>query len=116
MSMVPSAARASLSDLSKASEAAAPLGQQLITGKKVQTPRDGPSAWLEAGRAQSTAGYLDAVHTGLNELATIIRVADTTMQAIGEQLVAMHGQLEQAQKYPAGDPAREQLISSANGT
>jgi hypothetical protein len=37
------------------------------------------------------------------------------MQAIGEHLATMQGQLEQAQKYPAPSPIREQLISNANG-
>lgn len=116
MSMIPSAARASLKDLSQAGKTAARLGQQLTTGKKVQAAQDDPSTWLQARRAQSAAGYLDAIHTGLNEVATNIRVADTTMQAIGEHLAAMQGQLEQAQKYPAGDPVRQQLISGSNGT
>jgi len=88
----------------------------LITGKKVQKPQDGAFTWLQAGRAQSTATYLDAIHTGLNELAMNIRVAATTMQAIGEHLATMQAQLEQALKYPAADPIREQLISNSNGT
>jgi len=116
MSTVTSAVKGSLRDISKASQAASRLGQQLITGKKVQKPQDDPSAWLQAGRAKSAAGYLNAIHTGLNELATNIRVADTTMQAIGKLLTVMQGQLEQARKYPAGDPARQQLISDSNGT
>jgi flagellin len=115
MSMATSAIKGSLRDVSKAGQAATRLGQQLTTGKKVQTPQDGAFTWLEAGRAQSTAGYLDAIHTGLNEVATNIRVAATTMQAIGELMGTMQGQLRQAQKYPAGDPIRQQLISDANG-
>lgn len=116
MSMTTTAVSGSLRDISKAKEAATRLGQQLITGKKVQRAQDDPSAWLEAGRAQSAAGYLDAIHTGLIELETNLQGADTTMQAIGELLATMQGQLEQAQKYPAADPFREQLISNANGT
>jgi hypothetical protein len=115
MSTIPSSARGSLRDLSQASEAATRLGQQLTTGKKVRTPKDDPATWLQAGRAQSTAGYLDAIHTGLNELATNIRVANTTMQAIGSHLSTMKSQLEQALKYPAGDSTRQQLITNADG-
>ena len=110
------AVQGALRDVSKASNAASKLGQQLITGKKVAAAQDGPGAWLEAGRAQSTAGLLDAIHTGLNELATNISVADTTMQAIGKLLSTMQGEIEQAQKYTPGDPIRRQLISDANGT
>lgn len=116
MSTATSGVKGSLGDVNRTSQAAMRLGHQLITGKKIQTPQDGPSAWLEAGRAQSAAGYLDAIHTGLNELATNIRVAGTTMQAIGELLGVMKGQLEQAQKYPVGNPVRQQLISDSNET
>jgi hypothetical protein len=116
MSSITSVVNGSLRDISKAKQTATKLGQQLITGKKVETPVDDPSAWLEAGRAQSTAGYLDAVHTGLNELATNIQVADTTMQAIGQDLGTMQGLLEEAQKQPVGDPMREQLLASFNST
>jgi flagellin-like hook-associated protein FlgL len=116
MSTVTNTAAASLRDIGKATTAATRLGQQLITGKKVDKPQDGPSTWLQASRAQSAAGYLDAIHTGLTELATNIRVVDTNMQAIGRLLGIMQGQLEQAQKYPAGDPVRQQLISGANGS
>jgi flagellin-like hook-associated protein FlgL len=116
MSMITGAVNGSLRDLSKAGKAAAKLGQQLTTGKKVQTPADNPSAWLQASRAQSTAGYLDAVHTGLNELATNINVADTTMQAVGEHLGTMKGLLVAALKLPAGDPNRDQLVAGFNST
>ena len=116
MSMISGAINGSLKDLSKASKTATKLSKQLITGKKVQTPSDNPAAWLQAGRAQSTAGYLDAIHSGLNELATNIQVADTTMQAIGQDLDTMQGQLEEAQKQPAGNPIREQLIANFNST
>jgi flagellin-like hook-associated protein FlgL len=116
MSTVTSALAGSLRNLSQANEAATRLGQQLITGTKVATPQDDPSVWLESGRARSTAGYLDAIHTGLNELATNIRVADTTMQAIGQLVSTMQSQLQEAQAYAAGDPVRKQLITSANAT
>ena len=114
MSTVTNGATGSLRDISKADTAVSRLGQQLITGKRVQNPEDGPSTWLQAGRAQSAAGLLDAIHTGLNELATNIRVADTTMQSIGSMLGIMRGQLEEAQKHPVGDPMRQQLIAGAN--
>jgi hypothetical protein len=52
----------------------------------------------------------------LNELATNIRVADTTMQAIGQLVATMQGQIQEAQLYPAGDPVRQQLIASTNQT
>jgi len=116
MSTVTGAVQQSLRDVGRASKAASKLGQQLITGKKVDSAQDGPSAWLESSRAQSTAGLLDAIHTGLNELATNISVAGTAMQAIGKLLTTMQGQIEHAQKYPAGDPTRQALISGANGT
>jgi flagellin-like hook-associated protein FlgL len=116
MSTVTSAVTSSLRDVSKANESATRLGQQLITGKKVATAQDDPSAWLESSRAQSTASYLDAIHTGLNELATNINVADTAMQAIGQLVATMQGQIQEAQLYPAGDPVRQQLIISTNQT
>jgi flagellin-like hook-associated protein FlgL len=114
MSTVTGPMQGSLRDLGKASKTASKLGQQLITGKRVAAAQDDPSAWLAAGRAQSTAGQLDAIHTGLNELATNISVADTTMQAIGKLVSTMQGELQQAQKYAVGDPVRQQLISSSN--
>jgi flagellin-like hook-associated protein FlgL len=116
MSSIPSAAGRSLRDFHQARAAVTRLGQQLITGKEIQKPQDGPAKWLAASRAQSTITYLDAIHTGLNEVATTIRVAATTMQAIAEHLATMQGQLEQASRYPAGNPIRQQLIASSNAT
>jgi flagellin-like hook-associated protein FlgL len=115
MSTVTGAIQGPLGDIGKAGQAATRLGQQLITGRKINKAQDGPSTWLQAARSQSTAGLLDAIHTGLNELATSISAADTSMQAIGKLLSTMQGELEQAQKYQPGEPERRQLIVNANG-
>src|SRR5690242_9136792 len=114
MSMFTSGVSRSLRDMHRADDATARLARQLMTGRKLETAANGPSAWLAAERAGSAAGYLDAIHTGLNEAATGIRVADQTMQAIGEHLQIMQGQLEQARQYPPGDPARAQLTADFN--
>jgi flagellin len=114
MSIFTSAVNGSLHDISGADQATAKLSRELTTGRKIDTPEDGPSAWLEASRARSTASYLDAVHTGLNEVGTNIQVVDTTMQAIGQNLKTMQGLLDTAGNYPTGDQNRQHLISSFN--
>jgi flagellin-like hook-associated protein FlgL len=114
MTILPHGVSRSLQDVQRADEDAGKLGQQLITGRKIQAPADGPSQWLEASRTTSAAGTLDVLHTGLNEVATNIGVVDTTMQAIGNELETMQSQLEEALKYPAGDPSRTQLLQDFN--
>lgn len=104
----------SLRDVHRADETTARLGRELMTGKKLGSAADAPSAWLGAQRAGSTAGFLDAIHTGLNEAATSIRVADQTMAAIAQHLQIMQGQVEQAMQYPPGNPARNQSIADFN--
>ena len=112
MAMFTSGVSHSLRDVHSADETTTRLGRQLMTGKKIGTPADGPSVWLAAARAGSTSSFLDAIRNGLNEAATNIRVADQTMAAIGEHLQTMQAQVEQALQYPAGDPARDQFIAN----
>src|SRR5438045_3541682 len=114
MAMFSSGVTRSLRDASRAEEAAARLGRQLMTGQKIQAPKDDPSTWLEAARGRSAAGLLDAIHTGLTEAATNIQIADTSMQAIGKHLDVMHGALKQALEFAPGDPARLQAIRNFN--
>ena len=111
MSMFTGPVTRALRDVRSADEASTRLGRQLMTGRKLETSADGPSAWLAAGRAGAAAGYLDAIHTGLNEAATSIRVADQTMDAIGRHLELMQTNLQQAIQLPVGDPARDGLIA-----
>jgi flagellin len=114
MSLFTTGVNRSLRDISRADQAASKLGQQLISGKKVQTAEDNPSAWLQAGRAQSAATGLDAIQTSLEEITTDLSVVTTTMQAVGKDLTTMQGIARQALVSPAGDPNRQQLIDSYN--
>src|SRR6476469_7039233 len=102
MSMFTGPVTRSLRDVRSADEASTRLGRQLMTGRKLETTADAPSAWLAAGRAEAAAGYLGAIHTGLNEAATSIRVADQTMDAIGRHLELMKTNLQQAIQLPVG--------------
>src|SRR5438067_8660417 len=112
--MFSSAVSRSLRDASRAEQTATQLGRQLMSGRKIEAPKDDPSTWLEAARSQSAAGLLDAIHTGLNEAATNIQIADTTMQTIGQHLNIMQGALGQARDAAPGDPARRQAILNFN--
>jgi flagellin len=114
MSTFTSGINQSLSNIESADQAATRLSQQLSSGRKIQTAEDDPSTWLEASRADSTSTYLDAVHTGLQEVSTDLSVVNTAMQAIGGYLSSMQGQLQQALSYPAGDPNRQQYIANYN--
>jgi flagellin len=114
MSLFATGVNRSLRDINRADQAASKLGQQLISGKKVQTAEDNPSAWLQAGRAQSAATGLNAIQTSLEEITTDLSVVTTTMQAVGKDLTTMQGIARQALVSPAGDPNRQQLIDSYN--
>lgn len=114
MSIFTSGVSRTLRDVHSADDSTARLGRELMTGKKLEGSADGPAAWLAAQRAGSTAGYLDVIHTGLNEAAVNIRVADQTMQAIGEHLKVMQGQLAEAQQYRGDDRQRRHLIADFN--
>ena len=105
----------SLRDAHRAEQTATRLGRQLMSGQKIQTASDDPATWLEGKRSQSTAGFLDTIHTGLVDTSTSVQIADTTMQAIGKHLDIMSGTLRQALEYPAGDVARQQAVASFNG-
>jgi hypothetical protein len=114
MTISPHGVSRSLQDVQRADADAGQLGQQLITGKKIQAPADDPSTWLEASRNAAAAVTLDVLDTGLNEVATNINVVQTTMQAIGNELATMKSQLQEALKYPAGDPSRTQFLQNYN--
>ena len=114
MSMFSTSVNQALSSASRSDQASGRLTAQLTSGKKVQNPEDGPSTWLEASRAGSDSSYLDAVHTGLDEVSTNLNVVNTDMQAIGQYISGMQGQLQEALNFPAGDPNRQQFITNFN--
>jgi flagellin-like hook-associated protein FlgL len=102
----------SLLDLNRANRAADTLGRQLASGKKIERPEDDPGTWAEADRVKSSASFLDAIHTGLNMVATNVRVADTAMQAIENEIGVMQDVLREALTHPPGDPARNALVNT----
>ena len=112
--MFTSGLNSALDDLRGADQTASRIGQQLTTGRKIRSPQDDPSTWLEASRASATSTYLDAVRTGLSEVSTNLGTVDATMQAIGRHLQDMKGQLEKALSVPADDPSRTQYIANFN--
>ncbi len=103
-----------LNSVTGSERAATRLAGQLTSGRKIQTPEDDPSTWLEASRADADSTYLSAVNRGLDEVSTNLSVVNTDMQAIGGYISTMQGQLQQALNYPAGDPNRQQLIADYN--
>jgi flagellin len=104
----------SLLDIQRADRATARLGRELNTGNRINSAADDPASWVEASRAQATATYLDAVHTGLHEAATVVHEVDISMGAIGTFLDLMKQQLVQALDRPAGDPNRDALLQNFN--
>ncbi len=104
----------SLLDLARIGRTSATRSQELITGRKVNSPEDDPGAWSAASRSLARASYLDAIHTSLTVAARHVSVADAAMAAIARNLDQMKGHLIDALACPPGDPVREGLIRSSN--
>lgn len=94
------------------------LTQRLITGKKIASPKDNPSAWEKASTSNAAFNRLQSINSSLNMIAMNIRIADTTMDTIGDDLDIMQSQLEMMinnyPSFPQDSPERAELIKDFN--
>ncbi len=94
------------------------LTMQLTTGKRINEARDDSVGWVKSQRSRSSAGYLDAINTALNSVATNIRIADSTMETIGQNIEQMEGELgrllEDFITYPPDAAERNKVIDGYN--
>jgi flagellin-like hook-associated protein FlgL len=91
---------------------------QLATGKKINSPKDDPAAWASIRRNRNEFDNYTAVNNSLNSVATSVKIADSSMSAIGKTMVEMRNSLEtisgKTPPLPIGDTQRTQLIQSYN--
>ena len=94
------------------------LTQELGSGKKIASPKDNPSAWKKASTSNAAFNHLQSINSSLNSIAMNIRVADTTMDTIGDNLDTMESHLEMMIKnypyFPQDSPERAELINNYN--
>lgn len=94
------------------------LTMQLTTGKRINEARDDSIGWVKSQRSRSSAGYLDAINTALNSVATNIRIADSTMETIGQNIEQMQGELGRLLQdfltYPPKAAERNKVIDGYN--
>jgi flagellin len=91
---------------------------QLSTGKKVNSPKDDPAAWASIRRNRNEFDNYTAVNDSLNGVATSVKIADSSMNAIGKTMEEMRNSLETitgtTPPLPVGDPQRDKLIQAYN--
>jgi len=94
------------------------LTYRLSTGKKINSSKDDPCTWVTSLSSHSAFNCLDSVNSSLNMIATNIRIADATMDTIGNYLDTMISQLEMIiSNYPPcppGSPERAELLKNFN--
>jgi flagellin-like hook-associated protein FlgL len=94
------------------------LTYRLSTGKKINSSKDDPCTWVTALNSHSAFNCLDSVNSSLNMIATNIRIADVSMDTIGDCLDNMSSQLEMIiNNYPPcppGSPERAELLKNFN--
>ncbi|MGA1874714.1 MAG: flagellin [bacterium] len=94
------------------------LTYRLSTGKKINSSKDDPCTWVTALNSHSAFNRLDSINSSLNIIATNIRIADVTMDTIGDYLDNMISQLEMIldnyPPVPPGSPERSELLKNFN--
>jgi flagellin len=102
-----------------ATEATDNLAYALSTGKKVDSAKDDPIAWVKINKGHSNFKHLESIKTNLSEVALSIRIADQSMQTISTYIDQMKAELLQIRKtyppYPPGSEQRIKLLRSFNG-
>ena len=70
------------------------LTHRLSTGRKINAPKDDPSAWASAKKSLSAFNHLESINSSLDMIAMNVRIADITMETIGSYLIDMKSKLE----------------------
>jgi flagellin-like hook-associated protein FlgL len=94
------------------------LTEQLSTSKKINAPKDDPSGWVNAKNHRAGFNMLNSINSSLNSVAMNIRVADQSMETIGQHIDQMKSTLQRiVDNYPIipeGDEERTKLLQSYN--
>ncbi len=70
------------------------LTQRLSTGKKINSNEEDPSAWAASRSSHATFNLLQSINSSLDMVAMNVKIADTTMETIGDYIENMKGRLE----------------------
>lgn len=90
-------------------------GRPSKTGEKMNAPKDGVPKRAQADESRVSFRVLQSVKDGLNSAAGSIRIADTTMGAIGTAIESMKEKLLSIVKnYPPYPPGSEERIAYLN--
>jgi hypothetical protein len=108
-----------LSRFDRTGKAMDKLGQQLATGKKINSSKDDPVIWAKSQQNSIAFKGLQRVNDDLNYVATSVRNADTAMGTINTYVEQMKTQLDAIVKnyppYPPGSQERIKFLRMFNG-
>lgn len=108
-----------LSDFDRSGKAMNKLGQQLTTGKKINSSKDDPVIWAKSQQNSIAFKGFQRVNDDLNVVATSVRNADTAMGTINTYVEQMKTQLDAIVKnyppYPPGSQERVKFLRMFNG-
>lgn len=95
------------------------LSERLSSAKKINGPEDNPVEWHRIQRQQADYARLSIVNEQLTQVATSVKVADTSMDTIGKTMDIAKATLESIVKndppLPPGSKERETLLKSFSG-
>jgi hypothetical protein len=90
------------------------VSTQMATGKKINAPKDDPVGWARTRKSRAEFSFLTSIADSLNSVAVSIRVADSSMDAIGKTIEEMKNTLETITKnfppFPSGSEERARLL------
>jgi flagellin-like hook-associated protein FlgL len=98
-------------NLSQTTNAIDPLTRKSNPGRKINSPKEGSSRWVQVSQSQSSFNSLQSANSSLNFAAMSIRIADEAMGRVETYIDQMKAELGKIIKnYPPFFPGSEERV------
>lgn len=98
-------------NLSQTTNAIDPLTRKSNPGRKINSPKEGSSRWVQVSQSQSSFNSLQSANSSLNFAAMSIRIADEAMGRVETYIDQMKAELGKIIKnYPPFPPGSEERV------
>jgi flagellin-like hook-associated protein FlgL len=98
-------------NLSQTTNVIDPLTRKSNPGRKINSPKEGSSRWVQVSESQSSFNSLQSANSSLNFAAMSIRIADEAMGGVETYIDQMKAELGKIIKnYPPFPPGSEERV------
>jgi len=114
--LISSAVRSNLFSLRQTNELMGVVQQRIATGKRVNSPLDGPSAFFTASSLTSRAGDLEGLLDGIGNAKRVLDSASSGIEAVRSLVESAKSLANQALQTPASNAVVTGTVASLTAT